>query len=1142
MKKYLLVGFLITQIAQAQINIGALPYSYSENFDTYAGNAATLPTGWTVVGGCTFRGTNNGFATAAGYYGWGSGGDYNLGVLASGTCPGPGYTVSFINNSGSTITSLTISYDFDQWRFAGGNTNGFTVTQTGIGASVAGLDQTSNPTGTNGVPEVTPKSINLSGLNIPDGGTFTLTFTTSDGAGSDNGFGIDNFSLTATGTTTPPCTEPTAQPTGLSLTPASHSVNGSFTASPSANGYLVIASTSSTLGAAPVDGTVYTVGSTIGSGTVVAVGSSTSFTAVGLSPSTTYYFFVFAYNDGGACTINYLTTSPLTGNTTTLAPPPPTVLYPGDMIFVGYDNLANRIYNPSVAADDYLVFTNLVPINPGTKFLIANCTYETGAKPGGLVRTNNWWTCSANPSSNVPFAEITYVGASVLPAGSIMCFISSNESNGNTITAKTSLGTLPPSNFDIVFKNASGANLGTSSFINISTTNPDAIFLMQGTFNYAVGNTTFNGRVLGAIQDGGTWYEFTDDLTSITGSDLRRSRKHPDIECFSIQGATSPASHAAVYKFQTKTGTQHQLLSQISNFATNWVVFSPGSNNYVDWGNMGLGDVNDPNCETNACACPKEYLTVTTAAVDGQWIGTVSTDWFNCRNWDNLQVPNATVNVIIPPTAVNDCHVDRTSPLASKYGYVAKCNNLTLNGRILEVDKLADTLEINGNFTLNGGTLDMNDDIPMTTDGLILLKGDWNNNAGNNNFDEGLLSRVHFIGSATQNINAAQPENFGFVKLNNANNLQLNQITVINAQFEFQNGKVLNNGTNYLHINNYSVSGLIGYNDTRYVVGKLRRDVIGGQIFDFPVGTMSNYELATLDFSNAGAMTIPSIDASFSTTIGLPNPNIIEAFYHYTTMANGGVWTLEPTGGNLGGGNYKVTLNLKGSTNAASNCIVLKRPSAGNPWTNQGTAGGCTNGSVLISSRNGLTSFSEFGIAVSTVLPVEWLDFKATLLPENQVLLNWSTASEIQNSHFNIQRSVDGIHFENIGKVNGNGTTQEISSYQFTDLNPAYGRNYYRLEQVDFNGGLHYSNFIEIFVQPTISSLSVYPNPAKDFIQFVLPNTTAQLKIHDVTGKLIYETNFENQVQVNLKDIPTGYYLYQIENDNLRLVGKFVKE
>ncbi len=1141
MKKHLFIVFtsiLITQIAHAQISIGSLPYTYNQNFDSYLGSAATLPAGWSTVGGCAYRGTSNGGGSAGGYWAWGNSGEYNLGVLASGTCPNPGYTVSFQNNSGVTITDLTISYNFDQWRYASGNSNGFTVTETGISASVTGLNQSSNPTGTNGIPTVTPKSITLTGLNITPSSTFTLTFTTSDGAGSDNGFGIDDFSLTATGVATPPCTEPSTQPTALSLTPASYSVNGSFTASPTANGYLVVASTSPTLGAVPADGTPYSVGSPIGSGIVVYNGTSTSFTATGLSPSTTYYFFVFAYNSGGSCTINYLTTSPLTNNTTTLAAPVGTTLYPGDMVFVAYDNLVNAINSGT----DYLAMTNLVDLAPGTKFLVANCTYETGAKPGGLVRTNTWHTCSATPTGNVPYIEITYTGTSTLPAGSIICFISPNGSDGFiSIIAKGSFGT--SSDFSWILRNASGGSIN-SGLINVSTTDPDALFLMQGSFVYNPAGSTFNGRVLAGIQDGGVWYEFTDDLTSLTGSALRISRKHPDIECFSIQAATSPAVHGARYNFSTKTGSQHVLLSNIVNFATNWVVYSPGNASYVDWGNAGVGDVNDPNCIAHSCACPKDYLNVTSFAIDGQWVGNVNTDWFNCRNWDNLQVPNQSVNVVIPPSALNDCHVDRTSPNAGKYGYVAKCNNLTLNGRILEIDKLADTLEVFGNLTINGGTLDMNDGNPASIDGLILLRGNWTNNASNAAFDEGLRSRVHFVGSAMQNINAAQPETFGRIVLDNANGLTLNQITQVQEFFRFENGKVFNNGTNYLDIMPFDpnpvTGGIQNYNANRYVVGKLRREVINGQIYDFPVGSNMHYQLATITFG-ASPLGINELDASFSTTIGGTPPNLIEAFYHYTTMADGGIWTIEPASGTFSG-SYDITLNLNGSSNAASNCIVVKRNDVSSTWKKPGTPAGCTNAATLISSRNGLTSFSDFGIAVSTTLPVEWLDFSGLLLPNLQVQLNWATASELLNSHFNIQRSLDGVRFENIGKVNGKGTTNEIYQYQFVDEKPSFGRNYYRLEQVDLNGATHYSSIVEVFVQPSNTPLMVYPNPAQDNIHFMLSGTSAQLQIYDVAGKLVYETAFENQTQVSLINFPAGYYTYKIQNESLNLVGKFVKQ
>lgn len=1141
MKKHLLtvLSVLVTQIAQAQISITALPQTYTENFNSYSGTAATLPTGWTAVGGCTYRGTNCGTMNSGGYYGWGDAGDFNLGVLASGSCSSVGYTVDFTNNSGSTITQLDITYNFDQWRFASGNSNGFTVTQTNIGASVSGLNQNSNPTGTNCTPAVTTKSISLTGLSIAPLATFSLTFTTTDGTSSDNGFGIDDFTLTAIGATTPPCTEPTDQPTSLSLIPSSFSINGSFTSSPSANGYLVVASTSPTLGATPTDGATYTVGNTIGSGTVVYNGTGTAFTASGLSASTTYYFFVFAYNSGGACSINYLTSSPLTGSTTTLAAPTGTILYPGDLVFVAYDNLVNALNSGT----DYLAVTNLVPLTTGTKFLIANCTYETGGNPGGLVRNNKWYTCTATPTGDVPYMEITYTGATSLPAGSIICIISPNGSDGLiSILAKTTSG--DNTDFSWISKDASGSTT-TSGFYNVSTSAPDALFLMQGSFNYNASGSTFNGRVLGGIQDGGTWYDFTDDLTSVTGDALRISRKHPDIECFSIQAATSPLAHGARYNFSVSTGSQHLLLSNIVNFATNWVVYSPGNSNYVDWGNAGVGDINDPNCIAHSCACPKTTLSVTSTATDGQWVGNVDTDWFNCRNWDNLQVPNQTMNVVIPPTALNDCHIDRTSPNAPNYGYTAKCNNIEITGRILEIDLLADTLDVYGNFIINGGTLDMNDGNVSTIDGLIRLRGNWSNNAGNANFDEGIRSRVFMVGTTMQSINAVQPETFGRLVLDNSNGLTLNQVTQVQEFFRFENGKVFNNGTNHLDIMpfdpNPTTGGIQNYGSTRYVVGKLRREVINGQTYDFPVGSSTHYQLATVAFG-AGVLGINELDASFSTTIGGSAPSITEGSWLYNTMANGGIWTIAPASGTFTG-SYNITLNLNGSTNASSNCIVVKRVDVSSPWTNPGTAGGCTNGSTLISSRNGLTSFSDFGIAVSTTpFPVEWLDFTGILLPNQQVQLNWATAQEFNNSHFNIQRSLDGIHFENIGKIEGKGTVYEVSQYQFMDVKPQTGRNYYRLEQVDFNGTTDFSNVIEIFVQPSTAPLMVYPNPARDNIHFVLPGTQANVQIYDLAGKLIYDIPFENEIQVSLVNLPAGYYTYKIQNQSVDLVGKFIKQ
>ncbi|MEI6749522.1 MAG: hypothetical protein WCM93_10215, partial [Bacteroidota bacterium] len=117
----------------------------------------------------------------------------------------------------------------------------------------------------------------------------------------------------------PPCATPAAQPTNLVLTPISTTVLASWTASATADKYLVIRSLSSTLGATPVNGTVYTAGSTFGSGVVDYWGSGTSYSSLGLTPGTPYYYWVFAAHNFcvGAPPL-YLTTGPLSGNTTTL--------------------------------------------------------------------------------------------------------------------------------------------------------------------------------------------------------------------------------------------------------------------------------------------------------------------------------------------------------------------------------------------------------------------------------------------------------------------------------------------------------------------------------------------------------------------------------------------------------------------------------------------------------------------------------------------------------------------------------------------------------------------------------------------------------------------------------------------------------
>jgi len=109
------------------------------------------------------------------------------------------YTVSFTNNSGSTITALTIAWNYEQWTF--NNTSGWDVTGTGLLSSNATLnaaDFAGTETGTAGAS--TPKSLSLTGLNIANGQSFGITWVTTDPTGGDNAVSIDDFSISATAT------------------------------------------------------------------------------------------------------------------------------------------------------------------------------------------------------------------------------------------------------------------------------------------------------------------------------------------------------------------------------------------------------------------------------------------------------------------------------------------------------------------------------------------------------------------------------------------------------------------------------------------------------------------------------------------------------------------------------------------------------------------------------------------------------------------------------------------------------------------------------------------------------------------------------------------------------------------------------
>lgn len=123
-------------------------------------------------------------------------------------------------------------------------------------------------------------------------------------------------------TTVPVCATPAAQPADLNLSATNNTVNGYFSPVTSADGYLVVRGMSPTLTAAPQNGIHYSIGTSLGNGTVISNGTATSFVAVNLSSSTTYYFFVFAKQDQCTGGPVYRTSDVTSGSAATTATAP----------------------------------------------------------------------------------------------------------------------------------------------------------------------------------------------------------------------------------------------------------------------------------------------------------------------------------------------------------------------------------------------------------------------------------------------------------------------------------------------------------------------------------------------------------------------------------------------------------------------------------------------------------------------------------------------------------------------------------------------------------------------------------------------------------------------------------------------------
>ena len=169
------------------------------------------------------------------------------------------------------------------------------------------------------------------------------------------------------------------------------------------------------------------------------------------------------------------------------------------------------------------------------------------------------------------------------------------------------------------------------------------------------------------------------------------------------------------------------------------------------------------------------------------------------------------------------------------------------------------------------------------------------------------------------------------------------------------------------------------------------------------------------------------------------------------------------------------------------------------------------------------------GVGTEIPLPIELFMFKA-YVQGNYVILEWKTASEINNDYFTIEKSKTANNWIIVTKVNGAGNSSNILSYKAIDQTPYNGITYYRLKQTDFDGKYEYSAFISVNFEQNTTGVIIYPNPINNQITIhANEQELTNIKIYnmlgqDVTNRIKQLSKSDNNVVIDLSNLTSGLY------------------
>ncbi|WP_333667531.1 CehA/McbA family metallohydrolase [Flavobacterium sp.] len=891
-------------------------------------------------------------------------------------------------------------------------------------------------------------------------------------------------------TIAPPCVVPGDQPTGLTFgTPTSTSNTGSFTAT-AADGYLTVYSTSSSLSASPVNGTTYSSGNTLGNATVLSSGSSTSLSLSGLSPSTTYYVTVFAYNNAG-CSGGpvYQTTSPLTGNFATIAPPcvAPTS-QPTGLIFGTPTSTSNTGSFTATAADGYLTVystsssLSASPAN-GTTYSAGNTlgnatvlssSSSTSLSLSGLLPSTTYYVTVFSFNNLGCSGGITFKTATPLTGSfatiATPCVTPTNQptalviSNTTSSTVTASFTTTSASGYLVVYSTASSL---TASPTNGTSYSPGTTFGNATVVSMGATNTFVASGLTASTTY--YFYVFSYNNTSCSGGPLYK--------------ATSPLTGNA-------TTLEAPLYYYFGNFHSH-SEYSDGTG--LPSGDFAYGDT--ANCmdflgisEHNHVAAGMSLANYAlgrsqaAAATNSSFLAMYGMEWGvisggghvvvygvdKLLGWDAGQY-----DIYVPQSVYTGStglfSVINSYSGSNAFATLAHPNNSDYNGIMSTYDSSADDAIV-GSAVENGPSSSTDVTYTDPPSSMAYLS-----------FYRNMLARGYHLGPTidhdNHNVTHGHTATTRTVVLSTA----LNENSVLTAMRAMR----------------FYATEDCGAYVTFKVNGK-------------PLGTI---------MTAAGS---PTITVTTTTT------NPVTSLKIYSGVAGSGSNATILTSTTSG----SITYTHTALANLTSRYYYIditesdgKRTVTAPIWYTRNDA----------AKRNNTVAIAEF-----------------LAIPEpKKVVLKWLTANEMAHQSFTIERSYDNTHFELMTTQPGKGASTATHIYSTTDETiAAAGEVYYRLTQHDAEGNVIYSDTQK--VTRTLESkfqVSVYPNPVVDTAMLRIENAQGEnisVMLYDITGKLVYQQFYQTQtgdqeVALPMQSLSNGVYFVKASTDSHSVTTKITK-